>query len=61
MTNAMQSAPNKYRMEIELLEKNVGVMLEELTKAMRELRAANVINNALHTFYLSQTPQTVSV
>ena len=47
MTNAMQSAANNHRLEIESLKKNLeGLMGEELTKAMSELEAANQSNNA---------------
>merc|ERR1719412_2428625 len=42
MTNAMQAAANNHRMEMESLKKNTeGAMGEELTKAKRELEAAN--------------------
>ena len=47
MNNAMQSAANNHRMEMESLKKNTeGAMGEELTKAKRELEAANQANNA---------------
>merc|ERR1719209_2565862 len=47
MTNAMQSAANNHRMEMESLKKNTeGAMGEELTKSRRELEAANQANNA---------------
>jgi len=50
MTNAMQSAANNHRMEMESLKKNTeGAMGEELTKAKRELEAANQANTAKGT------------
>jgi len=50
ITNAMQSAANNHRMEMESLKKNTeGAMGEELTKARRELEAANQANNAKAT------------
>ena len=50
ITNAMQSAANNHRMEMESLRKNTeGAMGEELTKARRELEAANQANNAKAT------------
>ena len=50
ITTAMQSAANNHRMEMESLKKNTeGAMGEELTKARRELEAANQANNAKAT------------
>jgi len=50
MTNAMQAAANNHRMEMESLKKNTeGAMGEELTKAKRELEAANQANTAKGT------------
>ena len=50
ITNAMQSAANNHRMEMESLKKNTeGAMGEELTKARKELEAANQANNAKAT------------
>merc|ERR1719284_314142 len=50
MTNAMQAAANNHRMEMESLKKNTeGAMGEELTKARRELEAANQANTAKGT------------
>ena len=47
---AMQSAANNHRMEMESLKKNTeGAMGEELTKARRELEAANQANTAKGT------------
>merc|ERR1719339_393444 len=47
ITNAMQSAANNHRMEMDSLRKNTeGAMGEELTKSRRELEAANQANNA---------------